>query len=259
MLRRRALATALSVLLTGFALSPGGAPARSAGPAAPPEPATVVTDWEQILLDTVYGQAAPKTPIPLGVPLLGYTSVAMYDGVKRAARIGGSQSAAVAQAAHDVAGHVLPGRRGRPRRRARSRAWPRFPTARRRPGASHAGRGRGGSHGRPGGGPPRRRGPSPTQRDPAPGVWQPSPTPVPRAVARVHGQAGREEADQGGRARPDHQRGVRVRLPGGQERRTSHRTPTGPTGRPRWRSSSTATPRLMVGQGLIGYLDAEPA
>ena len=43
--------------------------------------------------------------------------------------------------------------------------------------------------------------------------------PVPRPVARLHGQARREAADQGRRAGPDHQRGVRVRLPGGQERR----------------------------------------
>ncbi len=110
MLRRRMLATSLSVLLAGFALSPTGtAPARSAPPPPPPEPATVVLDWEGILLDTVYGPTLPPiTPIPTGAPLLGYTSVAMYDGLKRAARVGGSQTAAVAQAAHDVIDTYFP-------------------------------------------------------------------------------------------------------------------------------------------------------
>ena len=46
-------------------------------------------------MTTVYGnEAPPPTPprpgIPVGVPLLGYTSGAMYDGLKRAARVGGS-------------------------------------------------------------------------------------------------------------------------------------------------------------------------
>ena len=107
MLRRRLLATSLSVVLVGFALSPTGtAPARSAPPPPPTEPATIVLDWERTLMTTVYGEAPPPTPprtgIPVGVPLLGYTSGAMYDGLKRAARVGGSQSAAVARAAHDV-------------------------------------------------------------------------------------------------------------------------------------------------------------
>ena len=105
MLQRRRLATTLTILLAGALLSPAaGSAARPAVPvAAPPDPSTVVLDWERTLLDTVYGPSLPPiTPVPLGVPLLGYTSNAMYDGLNRAARVGGSQSAAVAQAAHDV-------------------------------------------------------------------------------------------------------------------------------------------------------------
>jgi hypothetical protein len=102
--RPRFLAATLSALLVGAALSSAGTtPARSAPPPTPPDPATVVLDWERVLLETVYGPTLPPiTPIPTGAPLLGYTSVAMYDGLRRAARVGGSQPAAVAQAAHDV-------------------------------------------------------------------------------------------------------------------------------------------------------------
>ena len=69
------------------------------------EPAQVVLDWERILMQTVY----PATPIPTGVPLLGFTSGAMYDAVtKSIGEEASSEAAAVARAAHDVLVHYFP-------------------------------------------------------------------------------------------------------------------------------------------------------
>lgn len=101
---RRLLATALAALLAALALSPAtgtsAASVSAEAQAAPPEPSSVVTDWEKILIRTVYTENA--TPIPTGVLYLGFTSMAMYDAVKRAHRHHGSPTAAVATAAHDV-------------------------------------------------------------------------------------------------------------------------------------------------------------
>jgi hypothetical protein len=74
-----------------------------------PTPSTesgrVVLDWERIAFATIY----PATPIPVGVPLLGYTSTAMYDAVRASSsRHDSSETAAVAQAAHDVLVHYVP-------------------------------------------------------------------------------------------------------------------------------------------------------
>ncbi len=67
--------------------------------------AHVVLAWERILMQTVY----PATPIPTGVPLLGFTSMAMYDAAERSIEAGGSsETAAVARAAHDVLVHYFP-------------------------------------------------------------------------------------------------------------------------------------------------------
>src|SRR4029079_7542024 len=65
----------------------------------PSESAQVVLDWERISFRTVYTDGA--TAVPVGVPVLGFTSVAMYDAA-RSARHGASATAAVAKAAHDV-------------------------------------------------------------------------------------------------------------------------------------------------------------
>jgi hypothetical protein len=65
----------------------------------PSESAQVVLDWERISFRTVYTDGA--TAVPVGVPVLGFTSVAMYDAA-RSARHGASDTAAVAKAAHDV-------------------------------------------------------------------------------------------------------------------------------------------------------------
>ena len=76
----------------------------------------VVLDWERILFRTVYTTGA--TPVPVGVPVLGFTSLAMYDAVQAAHRRGHhssrhgtrpSKAAAVATAAHHVLVHYYPG------------------------------------------------------------------------------------------------------------------------------------------------------
>jgi hypothetical protein len=101
-----------AVLLAGAAL--GAPPAESDGPhrkhphphpPASTESAQVVLDWERTAFGTIY----PATPIPVGVPLLGYTSLAMYDAAQWSSwREDSSETAAVATAAHDVLRHYLP-------------------------------------------------------------------------------------------------------------------------------------------------------
>jgi hypothetical protein len=79
------------------------------------ESAQVVLDWERIVFRTVYTPPAPftATPIPSGVPILGFTSVAMYDAAATSARRGrSSETAAVATAAHDVLVHYYPAQAG---------------------------------------------------------------------------------------------------------------------------------------------------
>lgn len=69
------------------------------------ESAQVILDWERILMQTVYA----ATSIPAGVPLLGFTSVAMHDTVtKSMSRTDSSETAAAARAAHDVLVHYFP-------------------------------------------------------------------------------------------------------------------------------------------------------
>jgi hypothetical protein len=108
---RRLCAVATSALLTIPLLAlttteaSGEARERSQRTVAAESP-QVVLDWERILMQTVY----PVTPIPSGVPLLGFTSVAMHDAVKKSLRRGNSsETAAVARAAHDVLVHYFPG------------------------------------------------------------------------------------------------------------------------------------------------------
>lgn len=106
---RRLLAPILAILLAALALSPVPASSGSAPPApaaATAESSTVVTDWERVLVRTVFTENT--TPIPVGVLYLGFTSVAMYDAVQRAQRSDGSLVAAVATAAHDVLVEYFP-------------------------------------------------------------------------------------------------------------------------------------------------------
>ncbi len=68
--------------------------------------AQTVLDWERILFRTVYTEGL--TPIPTGVPLMGFTSMAMYDAVQSSlARHHSSEKAAVAAAAHGVLSHYF--------------------------------------------------------------------------------------------------------------------------------------------------------
>jgi hypothetical protein len=80
-----------------------------------------VLAWERIAFRTVYADLTPvigstpptvptATPIPIGVPVLGFTALAMYRGAQWSAHLGNSsESAAVASAAHDVLAHYFPG------------------------------------------------------------------------------------------------------------------------------------------------------
>jgi hypothetical protein len=89
---RPALTVAITMLLVAAPLA--AAEGRGAASAAPqPESGQVVLDWERILMRTVY----PATPIPPGVPILGFTTVAMYDAAKASlAQADSSETAAVA-------------------------------------------------------------------------------------------------------------------------------------------------------------------
>ncbi|GAA2721599.1 vanadium-dependent haloperoxidase [Cellulomonas aerilata] len=103
------LSRVLAATTTAALLVVGLAAPTQAGPAArstSPESSQVVLDWQRTSSATVY--PLPTTPIPTNVPLLGFTSLAMYDAARAAERRGVSQAAAVATAAHDVLTHYVP-------------------------------------------------------------------------------------------------------------------------------------------------------
>lgn len=109
--RSRAVLVAAALLATSTltispAASGGGRHAHPHhDPPASPDSAQVVLDWERTAFATIY----PATPIPVGVPLLGYTSLAMHDAIRHsAARPDSSETAAAATAAHHVLAHYLP-------------------------------------------------------------------------------------------------------------------------------------------------------
>lgn len=113
MLFRRPIVLTLSLLVAAAPLTvSGGASARlataSAGGASTGSTGSqVVLDWEATLIRTVYTENA--APIPSGVLYLGFTSVAMYDAMRTAHRIGHSSPvAAIARAAHDVLAEYFP-------------------------------------------------------------------------------------------------------------------------------------------------------
>ncbi|WP_374457041.1 vanadium-dependent haloperoxidase [Nocardioides sp.] len=113
-LNRTRVAIGAAVLLAGSALyapsatssTRGGSHHHHPDPPSSPDSAQVVLDWERVAFATIY----PATPIPVGVPLLGYTSTGMYDAMRASAssRHDSSETAAVAQAAHDVLVHYVP-------------------------------------------------------------------------------------------------------------------------------------------------------
>ena len=112
-LRSRAVLVAAALLATSTLASPPAASDGSGGkhrhphhdPPASPDSGQVVLDWERAAFSAIY----PATPIPVGVPLLGYTSIAMHDAVRHSAsRSDSSETAAAATAAHDVLVHYVP-------------------------------------------------------------------------------------------------------------------------------------------------------
>ncbi|HET6561355.1 MAG TPA: vanadium-dependent haloperoxidase [Marmoricola sp.] len=103
--------TTLAVLLASSVAAGSVTTATASGAARTVEEpraaaAQVLLDWERTAMLTIYGEpSAPTTttPIPSGVPVLGFTSVAMYDAVRRSlARANSSEAAAAASAAHGV-------------------------------------------------------------------------------------------------------------------------------------------------------------
>lgn len=69
------------------------------------EDASSALTWQGIAMATIY----PANPVPSGVPLLGFTSGAVYDAVRASVHTHhSSEAAAVATAAHDVLAHYLP-------------------------------------------------------------------------------------------------------------------------------------------------------
>lgn len=106
LLLRRPLAASVCGLLAAFpftlpdASATGSIPTSSYHSQAYTSASEVVRDWERILIRTVYAEAL--TPVPTGVPYLGFTSVAMYHAAQIAHRRDASAKAAVAVAAHDV-------------------------------------------------------------------------------------------------------------------------------------------------------------
>ena len=116
-LNRTHVALGVATLLAGSALhapsaatsgvpTPGGSHHHHPQSPASAESAQVVLDWERISLASVF----PATPVPIGLTILGFTSVAMYRAVQDSQhRRDSSETAAVAQAAHDVLVHYFPG------------------------------------------------------------------------------------------------------------------------------------------------------
>jgi hypothetical protein len=112
-LRRTVVVLAAGALAAPLLLTGGSAPAVAPRPhdhghghPTSPESAQVVLDWERAAFAAIY----PANLVPVGVPLLGYTSTAMYDAATMSMRWhDSSETAAVATAAHDVLVRYAPG------------------------------------------------------------------------------------------------------------------------------------------------------
>jgi len=119
---RRSCAAFSAVFLTTALLASAPADATTPAPAADPAPllaqgpasaagagrAQVLLNWERIAFRTVYVDGA--TPIPVGVPVLGFTSLAMHRAVTKslAQSRASSERAAVVAAAYQVLQHYYP-------------------------------------------------------------------------------------------------------------------------------------------------------
>ena len=112
---RRSLLRLVSLALAlPASVALGEVPAETLERSAARVPASdTVLDWEQTAIDVVYQRQPPPPQIPVGVPTLGFTSVAMYDAVTRSlARRGSSERAAATIAAFRVLAENVPGVKG---------------------------------------------------------------------------------------------------------------------------------------------------
>jgi hypothetical protein len=104
---RSTVTITVSLLLLAVAPTSTATPPGSGTPAA----GDVVNKWNAIAVRTIFTERL--TPIPSGQAYLGFVSAAVYDAVGRAnianeRAVGGSISAAVATAAHDVLAEHFP-------------------------------------------------------------------------------------------------------------------------------------------------------
>ena len=117
---RRSCALLSTAALTAALLA--AAPSAATAAAAPePGPADtsrvakaqMLLNWERIAFRTVYTDTA--TPIPVGVPVLGFTSLAMHRAVQASLsrNRASSERAAVVAAAYQVLQHYYPALRGK--------------------------------------------------------------------------------------------------------------------------------------------------
>ena len=109
MLTRRSVALGTAaVATTALALGPEAA-ASSADAGALARSRTARPSWTGSGSRCAPSTPTPSRPSPIGVPVLGFVSLAMHRAVQRSAHLGASsESAAAARAAHDVLVHYYP-------------------------------------------------------------------------------------------------------------------------------------------------------
>jgi len=115
MLTRRSVTVGSAAVATSaLLLGPDALAAPRRGRKTSADDGQIVLDWERIAFRTVYADQTPTTPVPVGVPTLGFTSLAVHRAARCSAHLGTStESAAVAQAAHDVLAHYYPASLGK--------------------------------------------------------------------------------------------------------------------------------------------------
>ncbi len=111
MITRRSVTVGSAALATSaVVLGPGALAApRRRRRARSAEDGQAVLDWQRICFRTIFTDSTPVTPIPVGVPIMGFVSLTMHRAAQRSGHLGtSSESAAVARAAHDVLSHYYP-------------------------------------------------------------------------------------------------------------------------------------------------------
>ena len=179
----------------------------------------MLLNWERIAFRTVYVDGA--TPIPVGVPVLGFTSLAMHRAVRSrcAQSRASSERAAVVAAAYQVLQHYYPQLRAKlqaDRAASLDARGAGTGQALRRQGRE-AGRRVASSTSRPVTATSTR--PSTTPSRPAPGVWQPAPPATDMLAAWLGSlrHAGDPEDGQGRRPGRPHQQRLHHAVRGGEE------------------------------------------